>query len=81
MRSKSGIARSFEIIVASAIDSTTTIAAVADSPPMNTTSASHSICSLIGSASTNVSGTTLPPGKRNRPPSAIGSRNRLSRNE
>ena len=73
IRSSTGITRSLQTIVESAIVSTMTMPVAADSPPMNTRSASSSLRSAIGNVSTNVSASTLPSGKRSRPPKAIGS--------
>ena len=64
-------------MVESAIVSTITIPLAADKPPMNTSSASSSWCSAIGSVSTKVSASTLPEGKCSSPPNAIGSTNTL----
>jgi hypothetical protein len=64
-------------IVDSAIVSTITMPVAADSPPMNTSNASSSCFSAIGSVSTNVSASTVPSGKRSSPPNAIGSTNTL----
>ena len=63
MRSSTGITRSLHTIVDSAIVSTITMPVAADSPPMNTSSASASRCSIIGSVSTNVSGSTRAAAK------------------
>ena len=52
--------------------STITIPVAADRPPMNTSSASASCFSAIGSVSTKVSASTPPSGKCSRPPKAIG---------
>ena len=69
--------RSLHTIVESAIVSTITMPVAADRPPRNTTRASSCWSSAIGSASTKVSASTAPPGKRSSPPNAIGSTNRL----
>ena len=61
IRSSTGITRSLQTIVDSAIVSTITMPVAADSPPMNTNSASASCFSAIGSVSTNVSGSTPRP--------------------
>ena len=52
--------------------STMTMPVAADSPPMNTSSASMPCPSAIGSVRTKVSGSTLPAGKCITPPKAIG---------
>ncbi len=72
-RSSRGITRSLHIIVESAIVSTMTMPVAADSPPMNTSSASVSRLSAMGSESTKVSASTAPPGNCIRPAKAIGS--------
>ena len=72
-RSSTGITRSLHTIVDSAIVSTMIMPVAAESPPMNTRSARSSCFSAIGSVSTKVSASTLPSGKRSRPPNAIGS--------
>ena len=75
--STSGITKSLETITASATHSTITIAVAADSPPMNTITLSQDCRASIGSASTNMSGSTAPNGKVTSPASAIGITNRL----
>jgi hypothetical protein len=55
-RSSHGTIRPLQIMMASATDSTITIAVAAESPPMNATMASVSEPAHIGSASTNMSG-------------------------
>ena len=75
IRSSTGITRSLQTIVESAMVSTITIPVAADSPPMNTSSASASCFSAIGSVSTNVSGSTGTPEKCSTPPKATGSTN------
>lgn len=57
--------------------STITMPVAADSPPMNTNSASAAFSCAIGSVSTKVSGSTVPWPKCSSPPIAIGSTNRL----
>ncbi len=71
-RSSTGITRSLHTIVDSAMVSTMTMPVAAESPPMNTSSASSSRFSAIGSVSTKVSGSTATPGKCMTPPNAIG---------
>ena len=80
MRSSTGITRSLQTIVDSAIVSTITMPVAADSPPMNTNSASASCFSAIGSVSTNVSGSTPMPAKCMTPPNATGTTNRFIAN-
>ena len=60
-----------------ATDSTITMAVAADSPPTKAAMVSvlEPVCS--GSASTNMSLSTLPAGKVSRPASAIGTTNKL----
>ncbi|MFO1305139.1 MAG: hypothetical protein U1F54_15495 [Burkholderiales bacterium] len=74
MRSRTGITRSLQTIVDSAIVSTT-IPVAAERPPTNTSSASACCCCAIGSVSTNVSGSTAAPWKCRTPPKAIGTTN------
>jgi len=63
MRSSSGITRSLQTMVESAMVSTMTMPVAADRPPMKANSASHGRCSAIGSVSTKVSASTVPPAK------------------
>ena len=78
-RSTRGTNRSFETMMASATDSTITIAVAAERPPMKATNASKPFPDDSGSASTNMSLSALPAGKRIRPATAIGITNRLMR--
>ena len=75
--STSGITMSFDTMMASATDSTITIAVAADRPPTKAISVITSECAASGSASTNMSLSTRPAGKVSRPAIAIGSTNRL----
>ena len=68
---------SFDTMMASATDSTITMAAAADRPPMKATSASISEPAAIGSASTYMSLSTVPGAKVSMPASATGITNRL----
>ena len=68
---------SFDTMMASATDSTITIAVAADRPPMKATMVRRSEPAASGSASTNMSLSTLPAGKISRPAIAIGTTNRL----
>ena len=72
MRSSTGITRSLHTMVESAIAATMTMPLAADRPPMKTKSASASWRSAMGRVSTKVSASTVPSGKCNRPPMAIG---------
>ena len=76
-RSSSGITRSLQTIVDTAIASTMTIPVAAESPPTKATSASTGWPAASGSDNTKVSGLTVLPAKYSRPPSAIGSTNTL----
>ena len=73
IRSSSGITRSLQTIVDSAMVSTMTMPVAADSPPMKTSRVSPSWRSAIGRVSTKVSASTSRPAKCSRPPSAMGS--------
>ena len=73
----SGTTMSFDTMIASATDSTITMAVAADSPPTNATSVSSSDLADSGSASTYMSLSTLPGGNVSMPASAIGTTNRL----
>ena len=64
--------RSLHTIVDKAIVSTMIMPVAADSPPMNTSKARSSCFSAIGSVSTKVSASTVPSGKRSKPPNAMG---------
>ena len=68
---------SFDTMIASATDSTITIAVAADSPPTKATSVSSSECARSGSAKTNMSPSVRPNGKVRRPAIAIGITNKL----
>ncbi len=68
---------SFDTMMASATDSTITIAAAADRPPMKATRASISEPAAIGSASTYMSLSTVPGAKVSMPASATGITKRL----
>ena len=76
-RNTSGTTMPFEAMMASATHSTITMAVAAERPPTNAASASTSDPAASGRASTNMSVSTLPAGKRSRPPTAIGTTNRL----
>jgi len=76
-RNKIGITRSLQIIVLSAIAATITIPVAADNPPINTNKASQGWPSAKGNAKTNVSASTPPSWKYNKPPNAMGNTNRL----
>jgi hypothetical protein len=76
-RSSSGITRSLQTIVETAIASTMTMPVAADSPPMKASSASQPGPGASGRLSTKVSGSAPPLPKCSSPPSAIGSTNRL----
>ncbi len=75
--STKGTTMSFDTMIASATDSTITMAVAAESPPTKAISVINSECAAIGSASTNMSLSTRPAGKVSRPAMAIGSTNRL----
>ena len=75
--STKGTTMSFDTMIASATDSTITMAVAADSPPTKATSVINSECAAIGSASTNMSLSMRPAGNISRPAMAIGSTNRL----
>ena len=66
-------------MMASATDSTITMAVAAESPPMKAIIASMSALAHIGSASTNMSGATLKLGRNRIPAIAIGTTNRFMR--
>jgi len=72
-----GMTMSFDTMIASATDSTITIAVAADSPPTKATSVNSSDCARSGSASTNMSASVPPFGNVSRPAIAIGITNRL----
>ena len=69
----------FESIVDSAMQAMITIDVADEKPPRKASRAMDSWPVAIGSVSTNMSGSE-PAGSRCRPPIAIGSTNRLSRN-
>ncbi len=71
-RSSNGITRSLQTMVLSAMVSTMTMPVAADSPPINTRSVSAGDRSRMGRASTNISGSTSPPGKCRIPAKAMG---------
>ena len=75
--STSGTTISFDTMMASATDSTITMAVAADSPPMKATSVISSERAASGSATTNMSPSIRPAGNVNRPAIAIGTTNRL----
>ena len=66
-------------MMASATDSTITMAVAADRPPTKAAMVKKLESTDSGSASTNMSLSTLPAGKVSRPASAIGMTNRLIR--
>ena len=68
---------SFDTMIASATDSTITIAVAAESPPTKATSVNSPECARSGSASTNISASVPPVGKVRRPAIAIGITNKL----
>ncbi len=74
-----GITRSFEIMIASATDSTITMAVAADNPPMKAIRARICEPAESGSASTYMSLSTASGAKVSSPASAIGMTNRLIR--
>ena len=64
-------------MIESATDSTITMAVAADSPPTKAAMVKMLEPACSGSASTNMSLSTLPGAKVSRPASAIGTTNRL----
>ena len=68
---------SFDTMMASATDSTITIAVAAERPPMNAAIVSRSECAASGSASTNMSLSTCPGVNVSSPAKAMGTTNRL----
>ena len=68
---------SFDTMIASATNSTITIAVAAERPPTKATSVNNSECARSGSASTNMSASVRPNGNVSRPAIAIGMTNRL----
>jgi len=79
-RSSTGITRSLQIIVDSAMVSTITMPVAADRPPMNTNSASASRPCTIGSVSTKVSASICPSPNCISPAKVIGSTKTLIAN-
>ena len=77
VRSSSGITRSLQTMVDTAIASTMTMPVAADRPPTKASSASACCPWSSGSESTNISGFMRPGPKCSRPPMAMGSTNRL----
>ncbi len=77
IRSSTGITRSLQTIVDSAMVSTMTIPVAAERPPMNTSSVSACCCRAIGNVSTKVSASTVSAPKCRMPPNAIGTTNTL----
>ena len=75
--STSGMMRSFDTMIESATDSTITMAVAADSPPTKAAMVRMLEPACSGSASTNMSLSTVPAGNVSRPASAIGTTNRL----
>ena len=75
--STSGMTMSFDTMIDSATDSTITMAVAADSPPTKAAMVRMLEPACSGSASTNMSLSTLPAGNVSRPASAIGTTNRL----
>ena len=75
--STSGMTMSFETMMASATDSTITIAVAAERPPTKAAIVNSSEFATSGKASTNMSLSTCPAVNVSRPASAIGTTNRL----
>ena len=75
--STSGMTMSFDTMIDNATDSTITMAVAADRPPIKAAMVRmlEPVCS--GSASTNMSLSTLSAGNISRPASAIGTTNKL----
>ena len=73
----SGMTMSFDTMMASATDSTITMAVAAERPPTKAISVNSSECACSGSASTNMSLSMPPAGNVSRPAIAIGITNRL----
>ena len=76
-RSSSGSTRSLQTIVLTAIASTMTMPVAADRPPTKAASASQGMPAASGRLSTKVSALAWPGPKNSKPPSAIGSTNKL----
>ena len=72
-----GTTMSFDTMIASATNSTITMAVAADRPPTKATSVSKSDFAESGSASTYMSPSTPPAENVSMPASAIGTTNRL----
>ena len=68
---------SFDTMIASATNSTITIAVAADRPPTKAMSVNNSECARSGSASTNMSPSVSPSGNVSSPAMAIGITNKL----
>ena len=77
--STSGIRMSFDTMIASATDSTITIAVAAESPPTKAAIVNRLECAASGKASTNMSLSTCPGPNVNIPANAIGTTKRLIR--
>ena len=75
--STSGMMMSFDTMIDSATDSTITMAVAADSPPTKAAMVRTLDPACNGSASTNMSLSSLPAGNVSRPASATGTTNRL----
>ena len=75
--STNGITMSFDTMMASATNSTITIAVAAERPPTKAARVSTLEPAESGSASTNMSLSTWPAGNFSMPASAIGTTNRL----
>ena len=77
--STSGIKMSLDTMIASATDSTITIAVAAESPPTNAAIVNRLEWAASGKASTNMSLSTCPGLNVSSPANAIGTTNRLIR--
>ena len=75
--STSGMTMSLDTMMASATDSTITIAVAAESPPTKAAIVNRSECAASGNAKTNMSLSTWPGANVSRPANAIGTTNRL----
>ncbi len=75
--STNGITMSFDTMIASATDSTITIAVAAERPPTKAAIVNRSECAASGRARTNMSLSTCPGLNVSRPANAIGTTNRL----
>jgi hypothetical protein len=69
--------KSFDTMIESATDSTITMAVAADRPPTKATMVKRLEPLCSGSASTNMSLSTLPVGNVSKPASAIGTTNKF----